>query len=340
MTRLHLLITGLCPDFGTQTEEVLAGLAVPALRTLLGRGRRLQTDTDSSLSARLARLFQLPANPDLPFAPLRLQADGLDPGGQQWWCADPVHLQLMLDHLRLGGGSAFSLDAGEAAALLDSLNRHFAGEVEFVAPHPLRWYARFPQPITAQTTPLDQARGRSVGSCLPQGPHAGVLQRLMNESQMLLHAHPVNQRRESLGLEPVNSLWFWGGGLRVNSANLPIRVWADDPMARALARTAGAAHAPLPPAFVPTTDDAAELLVALDSLHPLSCDGRMQAWQVELERLEAVWFRPLLAALQRGRVAALRLESLGHGGQALQLGRLDAWKVWRTAGVLCRPINP
>ena len=36
--------------------------------------------------------------------------------------------------------------------------------------------------------------------------------RLLNEIQMYLYQHPVNQRRQAQGMLPINSLWCWGGG--------------------------------------------------------------------------------------------------------------------------------
>jgi hypothetical protein len=335
MNRLHLLVTGLCPDFGTQTEAAVAGVAVPALLALLGRGRPLPATTAAGVSERLAELFGLVRDPDWPIAPLRLAADGIEPGGGQWWCADPVHLELMLDHLRLGGGSRFDHTAAEAAALVASLNDHFAGEVAFLAPTPLRWYARFARPPSASTTPLDQARGRSVGDCLPQGKDAGRLQQVMNEVQMLCHAHPVNRQREAQGLEPVNSLWFWGGGRWHPPRPLPGQALADSAPAQALARAAGTPMDRLPERFDPACLQGGDGLVVLDSLLPLSCDGRIADWQAELARLEAAWFRPLLAALRAGRIGELQLEVLGPAGAARRLRRLDAWRFWRGPGTLC-----
>jgi hypothetical protein len=339
MHRLHLLITGLCPDFGTQTEAALSSHALPALRQLLGRGRSLSNTQDSGLSQRLGQLYQLPTTSEWPFAPLRLQADGVDPGDAQWWCADPVHMQLMLDHLRLGGGSDFSLDADEAAALLATLQQHLAGEVNLLAPAPTRWYARFTQPIKAQTTPLDQARGQSVRPNLPRGPDGGKLQRLMNEAQMLLHDHPVNLRREDRGQETVNSLWFWGGGQLAIPSPLPGLVLAEEPLALALAAASGTPSLPLPQRFDPAAYGHTDLLVVLDSLWPLSCDGRIEAWQQALSRLEEAWFKPILDGLKTGHIREVRLESLGAGGQSCQLGRTDIWKFWRKPGTPCLTFN-
>ena len=94
---------------------MLASVALPALNQLRARGRAMPAGAEApvaSLSLRLGALFGLA---DFPLAPLRLQADGLDPGRGQWFCADPVHLLLMLDHLRLGAPPVIAQE--EAAAL-------------------------------------------------------------------------------------------------------------------------------------------------------------------------------------------------------------------------------
>ena len=36
--------------------------------------------------------------------------------------------------------------------------------------------------------------------------------KLLNEIQMFMHQHEVNQRRLQRGMLPINSLWFWGAG--------------------------------------------------------------------------------------------------------------------------------
>ena len=36
--------------------------------------------------------------------------------------------------------------------------------------------------------------------------------RLINEIQMFMHGHEINQKRLENGLLPINSLWCWGGG--------------------------------------------------------------------------------------------------------------------------------
>lgn len=52
--------------------------------------------------------------------------------------------------------------------------------------------------------------------------------KLLNEMQMFLHQHEVNQDRERRGLLPINSLWFWGGGERPEIINNSLAWYCDD----------------------------------------------------------------------------------------------------------------
>ena len=58
-------------------------------------------------------------------------------------------------------------------------------------------------------------------------------QRINTEIQMVLHEHPVNQRRQANGLSPINALWLWGGGTleEPKPRSLPA-LFGDDPLFR------------------------------------------------------------------------------------------------------------
>jgi len=51
-----------------------------------------------------------------------------------------------------------------------------------------------------------------VHDFMPAGRDGARIRSLMNEIQMLLHEHPVNQGRERARLLPVNGWWLWGFG--------------------------------------------------------------------------------------------------------------------------------
>ena len=53
--------------------------------------------------------------------------------------------------------------------------------------------------------------------------------KLLNEMQMFLHQHEINQNRLLNGLLPANSLWFWGGGVKT-TINPDLAWYCDDPL--------------------------------------------------------------------------------------------------------------
>ena len=62
-------------------------------------------------------------------------------------------------------------------------------------------------------TPPHDLTMQSVEEHMPQGEGAAELISLMTSAQILLHHHPVNDRRKKQWAEPpANSIWLWGHG--------------------------------------------------------------------------------------------------------------------------------
>ncbi|MCM1496492.1 MAG: cofactor-independent phosphoglycerate mutase [Bacteroides sp.] len=60
-------------------------------------------------------------------------------------------------------------------------------------------------------TPPHDILGKVIGDYLPED---AVLRTMMKKSYDILASHPMNQERKAKGLNPANSLWFWGAGTR------------------------------------------------------------------------------------------------------------------------------
>ena len=185
----------------------------PHYRHLPPLWEKLKDDREDRLlppEERLARQLQLQT--PLPVAHFTAALDGLD-HGHNWLRADPVHLQVNMDQLLLVPGSALQISAEDADALTTALNRHFAEDgLQFVAPHPNRWYVRLTHTAAVTHTPLDQVAGQNINDFLPQGADAMRWHQWLNEIQMLLYTHPANDAREQQGLPLIHSVWFWGEG--------------------------------------------------------------------------------------------------------------------------------
>lgn len=333
--RLTLLIPDLIPARPPGgLIDVYRDLHVPDLAFLLGRARRRSTP-GTSLEAWLCRAFGVTADPDLPIAALTLLAEHGNPGDAFWMRADPVHLQAQQDQLVLFGTEALAISRAEADQLLEALNAHFAGSAyTFHGLRPEHWYARLPAAIDIRTAALPDVVGRSINSHLPEGNDGAKLRKLMNEVQMLLHAHPVNQMREAQGQPAINSLWFWGSGrLPTVHARPYAHVWADNVVAQGLASAAHSHCSDLPDQGSVLLQNAAgdgEHLLVLDSLRSAASQGDHAAWQKGLRALEENWFKPLAHAYRKGRLEELTIHALDRRhSMAFTLGPRARWKFWR-----------
>jgi hypothetical protein len=329
----HLLIPYLIPPTSGD-DPALRGLALPALETLLARGRE-QVSSACAMDAWLCRAFNVVQQHDWPVAPLTLLADGGEPGTHYWLRADPVHLQLMRDRVILVDSNAFTLSRDEADQLADALNRHFQSDGMIFYPLlPERWYVRLAAPADMRTHALADAAGKHIDAFLPAGLDGMRWHTLINEIQMLLHNHPVNEAREARGDVPVNGVWLWGGGTLPSNVASPFSgVWADEALARGLSRAAQSPCSALPASateWLATAANGAEHLIVLDSLRGPAQYGDVHGWREGAERLERDWFAPLMGMLKQGRLARVSIAAVdGEHYREFTVARGELWKFWR-----------
>jgi hypothetical protein len=250
-----------------------------------------------SLEAWLSEAFEL-GNAPFPAGALTLLGCGGEPGEAIWTRADPMHLRLFRDHFATVPGETFEVQREEADALCEALSSHFAAQLEFRACEPRRWCAR----LFNDAAPNDA---------------------LVNEVQMLLHAHPLNEAREARGELAINSVRFWGAGQVPRRAQCRWQsVAAADPAVRGAARLADTRHRALPGSAPEWLDRLPE-----EGRHFALLDAR----EAILADLERDWFAPLLAALRAGRVGMVTLHALdGAEEVSFETIRGDLRRFWRT----------
>jgi hypothetical protein len=320
---LTLIVPGL-----VWTRQALADLTydlpLPAFTTLLGRGR-LRHLPPQGTTACLAESTGVSA--PLAAAALRWLALRGHPGEAEWLCLDPIRLRFADRNLIVDDPRQLGLTAAEADALAVSLAPTFAelGQLDVLSPQ--AWNLRL-----SVTTPdfeaLPDAIGRAANA-LPQAPEHAPWRHAINEAQMILHAHPVNQSREAAGQPTVNSLWPWGGGrLPQPGASAHDALWSDDAVAQGLARLLGIDATDLPRSF--TGAGKRRPLAIHEALEAPARNGDALLWRDELARFDADWLVPAMAALRSGRLDALRLLAPGELAAAeLRVSRQDLWKFWR-----------
>lgn len=318
-------------------ETTPSTLRAPALETLIARGH-MQTCPAEGVEAALCHSLGIPRQQDWPIAPIALEADGGKAGDAYWLRADPVHLRVMRDRIVLADSRALNLTQQESDVLADAIGAHFGSTLQPRALQPAHWYIKLANAPRLQTTPLAIAAGRDIQPLMPQGEDALQFRSMLNEVQMLLHAHPVNQIREQRGELAVNALWLWGGGIKPAPSNQPsVTLYTQDRANAFLATRYGAR--------VDTETDVSAALkslksiVVLDELTPSGQCGDMFGWWDALSMLEHHWFAPLLGSLGGFRLATLALSD-PINGRTLHVNRGDTWKLWRRPGnlhaMLCR----
>ena len=319
--------------------DVYRDLPMPELAWLFARGTRHETP-GLSLEAWLCKHFGIIDT--LPVASFSLHADGGAPDDAYWLRADPVHLQAQRDQLALVDGATLTITAAEANMLTASLNQHLAQDkLKFIPAHPSRWYLALEAIPDLATHTLPAVAGKSINAALPTGKDALRWNQIATEIQMLLHTHPVNETRESLGQPTINSVWFWGGGVcpalesRLNSGE---QIWANDALARGLALKANQTPQPLPlnfDALIAQANPTGTHYAIWDELRRAAWYGDDVAWRAGLTQLEIDWIKPLCAALRRGIISEVTLHAISEQRcLAVTTNRSGRWQFWRRSKAL------
>lgn len=285
-----------------------------ALLHMMARGKKQWLDM--GWEAYLCQQFGVSKQQDWPIAALARLGAGLPADHAYWMLASPVHLLLQRDSFALSQPAPLALSIDEREALRNSLNRHFDGEgLEFMPGAQDHWYLRLQSMPALATTPVGMVAGRDITSCMPQGDDAQRWRQLVNEMQMLLFSHEVNQVREARGELAANSVWLHGGGILPGKGQ-PLNcaaVYSEDVSVKGLAILAGLRHA------------------TVTNLHAVLQDAQALAVvQSAYASLGAGWSSVCWHALRARRLQQLDLyfpwfDRMLH----VRLKPMDVYKFWR-----------
>ncbi|MGN0154963.1 MAG: cofactor-independent phosphoglycerate mutase [Lachnospiraceae bacterium] len=110
--------------------------------------------------------------------------------------------------------SSSEISTEDAAVLLkavsDVLEKEYAG-YKFYVGTSYRHLTIWENGTILPLTPPHDILGKTIGEYLPEDK---VLREMMEKSYDVLVNHPINIERKKQGLNPANSIWFWGAGTR------------------------------------------------------------------------------------------------------------------------------
>jgi len=238
-----------------------------------------------------------------------------------WASARPVHLLTAIDHLQLATGN-LSLDDAESNRLAEDINRHLDGRGFrlFVTHSGPDWLLECAAAIECSCTEPEAAESQNLRELMPAGRDGAAIRSLMNEIQMLLHEHPVNEARAARRLPVVNSLWLWGFGRTAQAEPMSLPgLRTDDAWLRGLWRMHGAQASLLPERGLRDPGATTDGIVAWSHT---PANGEVDA----LARAEAQLFAPAKARLEDG---SLQLIVMRLGDRTIRVDRRARFRFWR-----------
>lgn len=287
--------------------------AAPSLQRILARGDALEA-TESGELGQLTRIFDvMPLG--LPVAALARQFDFDDAGSHLWLRADPAFVQPEMNGVRLMAVGELGLRSEESRALVEALQPIFGDAgMPLTAANTQRWYLQLQTQLRLpRFVAPEDAIGTDLAEHLPQGEEGKRWRALLNEAQVILHNHPVNQARVKAGKVPANSLWFWGAGTLPDEVISGVAtLFSHEPHACALAQLSGIEVKLIDSDVLP------------DKLDDCAIDLRGAR---DLAALESSVFAPLLKRVQAGKLHALTVDFADS--HAWIYRRSHALRFWR-----------
>ncbi|BCM25524.1 hypothetical protein [Methyloradius palustris] len=286
----------------------------------------------ASVDALMCKLMGVAKQADWPIAAVSLIGQSQTLGSQvpdqdYWLMAHPVHLVLQRDYFSLYPLALTVVSEAELQALIALLNQHFIRDgLQFITSSSAKdgingFYLKLSENPEISTTLPELAAGRDIRQHMPQGKGMAKWHGILNEIQMLLHDHAINQLREQNSLVPINSIWLSGGGFyQAPEQSIKKTIFAKSALLRGLALMNGLEAMAIPESAGQLLSKEADILLEINEA-------------LDIQNFD---FNSLMKALRLGNLKKINLY-IEHQGQVLQanIKRIDTLKFWRKI----KPIN-
>ena len=323
-TQIDLVIPGLfnlpleefAPDFLTSN--------LPALNQILSYSNAIpndQTDFESIIADSLG----LAETQTLPFA--QAYAEGkLDESHRCLLCRT-IHLKADMHNALVLPLENNKVNEDDSSLILEDLQTFFNEDCDLKALDNGLWLMRLKHCDASDCYPHYLSMiGRKANQFIEQSKQALPWYKLMNEMQMFMHQHPINQNRLTTGLLPINSLWFWGAGQKRKFDVNKVQWFCDDEELIRFADSSKIQHRPLNQLIQMKSGEKSTVidLSLLEALKSSSGDDL----QVKLELLEKTVFKPTMILFKSSR-ASLQLRCAHYFDLAMT--PFSKYKIWRSS---------
>jgi len=317
--RVSVLVEPLLPLL--QRRE--AGQRLPALETLISRAD-YRTHAIRDPDELRFHLFGVETTDPLPIGALTCFSDrnGEADGSKYYLRADPVTLWADMARLIMTSYGFADLDELERNEIENTIRKVLKREgLVFGSEHPERWTIPLQRPLDFKFAPIQKAVGIDVGEVLPDGSEARHWCHIMNEIQVALHACPANIRRRRLGMQEINSVWFWGQGYLPEAASSRHfdAVFSSQPVSRGLALVHESRLYALSECFDTEFPEPGDTRILIDWTPPRT-EPAMQLLQLE-------WFAGQL--LQKVKQTGLVVDLYSGDGKSWTYSRPCGLRFWR-----------
>lgn len=119
---------------------------------------------------------------------------------------EPYDQKTIIDH------SSGEISTEDAEVLLNAVKAEMENEIyQFYVGTSYRHCLIWAKGSVVKLTPPHDVLGQTIGQYLPQDE---MLRKMQERSYEILANHPINVERKKQGLNPANSIWFWGPGTK------------------------------------------------------------------------------------------------------------------------------
>ena len=172
---------------------------------------------NNSFEKEVCNDFNIEQQNDYPIAAILAGEEFTSDSKYTFFQATPCYFSLQRDYYKFEKNLENECSPDELKRLCIDLNQHFSdndqnffifeNKLFFATKKNINISTYFPEEI-------NQVPNRSF---LPFGQDDVWWRKFINELQMFLFDYPVNKKREEKGQYPINSIWFSGGGKKINT---------------------------------------------------------------------------------------------------------------------------